>query len=140
MSAQEPGNRPEDRGLVTRLGPLEIDWPKSLGYYGGIGLAVALEVIEPPLAIFIAAIPVLKLLKHPREPWPFRVVADVLEGAAKPVGGDAESVVRVADATAQAGGFGGLPRSTPGRRSQAPRRQPSPERGRAQPASATRRH
>jgi hypothetical protein len=104
VSTQEPGKGPEDRGLVTRIGALEIDWPKSLGYYGGIGLAVAFELIEPPLAIFIAAIPVLKLLKHPREPWPFRVVADVLEGAAKPVGGDAESVVRVADATEQAGG------------------------------------
>ena len=97
MSAQQPGKEPEDRGLVTRLGPLEIDWPKSLGYYGGIGLAVAFELIEPPLAIFIAAVPLLKLLKQPREPWPFRVVADVLEGAAKPVGGDAESVVHVAD-------------------------------------------
>ena len=51
MSAQEPGNEPEDRGLVTRVGPLEVDWPKSLGYYGGIGLAVAFELIEPPLAL-----------------------------------------------------------------------------------------
>jgi hypothetical protein len=138
VSAQEPGNQPEDRGLVTRVGPLEIDWPKSLGYYGGIGLAVAFEVIEPPLAIFIAAIPVLKLLKHPREPWPFRVVADVLEGAAKPVGGDTESVVRVADATQRAVSSGRPPRSTPGQRSRAPRRQPSSERGRAQPVGATR--
>lgn len=95
MSAKEPGEQPEDRGLISRLGPLEIDWPKSVGYYGGIGLAVAFEIIEPPLAIFIAAIPLLKLVKHPRDPWPVRVVADVLEGAAKPVGGDAESVVRV---------------------------------------------
>ena len=95
MSAKEPGEEPEDRGLVTRLGPLEIDWPKSIGYYGGIGLAVAFELIEPPLAIFIAAIPLLKLAKQPRDPWPLRVVADMLEGAAKPVGGDAESVVRV---------------------------------------------
>jgi len=104
MSAQEPGGEPEDRGLITRLGSFEIDWPKSLGYYGGIGLALAFEVIEPPLALFIAAIPVLKLLKRPREPWPFRVAADVLEGAAKPVGGDAESVVRVAGPSGTAAG------------------------------------
>jgi hypothetical protein len=110
VSAPEPGNEPEDQGLVTRVGPLEIDWPKSLGYYGGIGLAVAFELIEPPLALFVAAIPVLKLLKQPREPWPVRVVADVLEGAAKPVGGDAESVVRVAAATGQADGPGRPPR------------------------------
>ena len=116
MSAQGPGNEPEDRGLVTRVGPLAIDWPKSLGYYGGIGLAVAFELIEPPLALFVAAIPVLKLLKQPRGPWPFRVVADVLEGAAKPVGGDAESVVRVADAAGQAGGPGRPAGFAPGRR------------------------
>jgi hypothetical protein len=97
VSTQEPEKQPEERGLVTRLGPLEIDWPKSIGYYGGIGLALAFELIEPPLAIFIAAIPVLKLLKRPTDPWPLRVAADVLEGAAKPVGGDAESVVRVAE-------------------------------------------
>ncbi|MBV8952189.1 MAG: hypothetical protein JOZ99_15020 [Actinobacteria bacterium] len=94
---QEPGKKPEDRGLVSRVGPLEIDWPKSVGYYGGVGLALAFELIEPPLAIFIAAIPLLKLLKRPGDSWPVRVVADVLEGAAKPVGGDAESVVRVND-------------------------------------------
>ena len=96
VSDQAPGASPEDRGLVSRIGPLEIDWPKSLGYYGGIGLAVAFELLEPPLAIFIAAVPVLKLLKNPGEPWPLRIAADVLEGAAKPVGGDAESTVRVA--------------------------------------------
>ena len=118
MNTHEPGTQPEDRGLVTRLGPLEIDWPKSLGYYGGIGLAVAFEIIEPPLAVFVAAIPLLKLLKHPRDPWPFRVAADMLEGAAKPVGGDAESVVRVAD-TSQPAGRSGRPRSTLGRRSRA---------------------
>jgi hypothetical protein len=99
MGDQGLGGEAENRGLVTRIGPLEIDWPKSVGYYGGIGLAVAFELIEPPLAIFIAAIPVLKLLKRPRDPWPIRVAADVLEGAAKPVGGDAESVVRVSEDT-----------------------------------------
>ena len=88
---------PEDQGLVARIGPVEIDWPKSIGYFGGIGLAVAFEVIEPPLAIFIAAIPFLKLLKQPHQPWPLRIAADVMEGAAKPVGGDSESSVRVAD-------------------------------------------
>jgi hypothetical protein len=116
VSAQEPGKEPEDQGLVTRVGPIEIDWPKSLGYYGGLGLAVAFELIEPPLAIFIAIIPVLKLLKQPRQPWPFRAVADVLEGAAKPVGGDAESVVWVADAAGQAGGRGRPPHLAPGPR------------------------
>ncbi|MBV9175347.1 MAG: hypothetical protein JOZ81_35270 [Chloroflexi bacterium] len=90
---------PEDRGLVARIGPVEIDWPKSIGYFGGVGLAVAFEIIEPPLAVFIAAIPFLKLLKQPHQPWPLRIAADVVEGAAKPVGGDAESTVRVSQDT-----------------------------------------
>jgi hypothetical protein len=94
-------NQPEERGLVTRVGFVEVDWPKSLGYFGGIGLAVALEIIEPPLALFIAAIPFVKLLKDPHQPWPMRVTADILEGAAKPVGGDAESTVRITDETNQ---------------------------------------
>jgi hypothetical protein len=87
----------EEKGLVSRVGPLEIDWPKSIGYFGGIGLAVAYELIAPPIAIFIAAIPVLKLFKHPGQAWPLRIVADALEGAAKPVGGDTEAVVRLRD-------------------------------------------
>jgi len=95
----DPQQEPEEQGMVSRIGPIEVDWPKSIGYFGGIGLAVAFELIEPPLALFIGAIPFLKLLKHPEEPWPLRVAADVLEGASKPVGGDAESTVRVADAS-----------------------------------------
>jgi hypothetical protein len=87
----------EEKGLVSRIGPLEIDWPKSIGYFGGIGLAVAYELIAPPIAIFIAAIPLLKLFKHPGQAWPLRIVADALEGAAKPVGGDTEAVVRLRD-------------------------------------------
>ena len=98
MAKSQPnGDQNEETGLVSRVGPLEIDWPKSLGYFGGIGLALAYELIAPPIAIFIAAIPVLKLFKHPGQAWPLRIVADALEGAAKPVGGDTEAVVRLRD-------------------------------------------
>jgi hypothetical protein len=38
----------------------------------------------------------LKLFKHPHRPMLVRIVADTLEGAAKPVGGDTEATVRVA--------------------------------------------
>jgi hypothetical protein len=95
MKPRTNSEQPEDTGLVTRVGSLEIDWPRSIGYFGGIGIAVACELIAPPIAIFIAAIPLLKLFKHPGRPWPLRVVADALEGAAKPVGADAEAVVRL---------------------------------------------
>ena len=95
MKPRTSSEKPEDTGLVTQVGSLEIDWPRSIGYFGGIGIAVACELIAPPIAIFIAAIPLLKLFKHPGRPWPLRVVADALEGAAKPVGADAEAVVRL---------------------------------------------
>src|SRR5437588_7011036 len=50
-----------DEGLVSRIGSLEIDWPRSLGYFGGIAVAVGLELIDPPIGVFIAAIPFLKM-------------------------------------------------------------------------------
>jgi hypothetical protein len=98
---QQAGNQ-EERGLVSRIGPLEVDWPKSVGYFGAIGSAIACDLIAPPIGVFIAAIPVLKLFKHPGQPWPLRIVTDTLEGAAKPIGGDAEASVRLApDASAE---------------------------------------
>jgi hypothetical protein len=93
---QEQQNRGEqERGLVSHIGPIEIDWPRSIGYYGGIGLAVAFELIEPPLAIFIAAVPFFKMLNHPKSSRPTRFVAQLLDGAAKPVGGSAEATVQL---------------------------------------------
>lgn len=85
----------EDRDLVGRIGPVEIDWPRAIGYYGGIGLAVTLEMVDPPLAVFIACVPFLKMLNRPNSTLPARFVAQALDGAAKPVGGDGESSVRL---------------------------------------------
>lgn len=83
--------------LVSRAGALEIDWPRSLGYFGGIGFAVGVGLIEPPLGVFIAAVPFLKMLDLPALPRRLRFAAQVLEGVAKPVGGDSEGTVRVTD-------------------------------------------
>lgn len=58
--------------------------------------AVAFDVIAPPLGIFIAAMPLVKLLKRRHATAPERFVAAIVEGAGKPVGGDAEGVVRPA--------------------------------------------
>jgi hypothetical protein len=100
----------EDRGLISRVGPVEIDWPKA--NFGGI------ELVAPPLAIFIAAVPIFKLFKNPGQAWPLRVAADALEGAAKPIGGDAEAVVRLArDASAATRGEASRPRTIARRRS-----------------------
>jgi|SRR5579884_3297679 len=95
-------NRPENRGLVERIGPLEIDWPRTAGYYGGIGLALAFELIEPPVGLFIAAVPFLKMLNQPGAPRPVRLVAQFFDGAAQPVGGSAPATISIAhDAAAQ---------------------------------------
>jgi len=90
----------EDRGLTSRIGPVEVDWPRSIGYYGGISVAVAVGMIEPPLAIFIAAIPFLKMLNRPTASWPSRFVGQVLDGAAKPVGGSSEATIELTSAKA----------------------------------------
>ena len=96
---EQTGQAPQDRGLVSRIGPLKVDWPRSIGYYGGIGVAVAAGAIEPPLAIFIAAIPFLKMLNRPAATKPVRFIGQVLDGAAKPVGGSGEATIELATAS-----------------------------------------
>lgn len=95
----------QDRGLISHFGPVEVDWPRSLGYFGGVGLAVAAGVIEPPVGLFIAAIPFLKMINHPKAPLPVRFVGQVLDGASKPVGGDTEATIQL-----KAGQQGSAPR------------------------------
>ena len=83
--------------LHIELGPIQIDVPQTVGYYGGLGAALALGILEPPLAAFIAAVPLIKILAERGSPIPVRFVSEVLLGAAKPVGSDAEGTVRLAD-------------------------------------------
>lgn|SRR5438105_3836134 len=85
------------QSFVLRYGPIEVDIPRSVGYFGGLWAAVALEIIDPPLALFIAAVPFVKMLSARRFPMPIRFAGHVVEGAAKPVGSDADGVVRVPD-------------------------------------------
>jgi hypothetical protein len=94
----KPGNRsvPDaEPRLVGRVGPLEIDIPRSLGYFGGIALAVTAGLIDPPLGLFIAAIPLIKMADLPKLPNLPRFAAQIFEGVAKPVGGDSEGTVRL---------------------------------------------
>ncbi|HXR64303.1 MAG TPA: hypothetical protein VN729_00155 [Ktedonobacteraceae bacterium] len=93
--AEEQDVNEQKLGMTSCVGPVEIDWPRTIGYYGGVGLALAFELVEPPLAIFIAAIPLLKMLNHPGASQPTRFVGQVFEGAAQPVGGSAESTVQL---------------------------------------------
>jgi hypothetical protein len=92
------GQAQQDRGLVSQIGPLKVDWPRSIGYYGGISIAVAAGMIEPPLALFIAAIPFLKMLNRPNASQPVRFIGQMLDGAAKPVGGSSEATIQLATA------------------------------------------
>lgn len=81
--------------LVARMGQVEVDVPMTVGYYGGIALALSAGMLEPPLAVFIAAIPLFRMLHRPNASWPARLVSQVLQGAAKPVGGDSEGAIRL---------------------------------------------
>jgi hypothetical protein len=52
--------------LEVEVGTVEVDVPRSVGYYGGLAVAVGIGLIEPPLALFIAAVPVFKACAGPR--------------------------------------------------------------------------
>jgi hypothetical protein len=56
---------------------------------------VAAGLIDPPLGLFIAAVPVLKMLTNSRFPLPVRFVGQFLEGSAMPVGGESEGTIRL---------------------------------------------
>jgi hypothetical protein len=93
--AEEQDVNEQKLGMSSTIGPIEIDWPRTLGYYGGIGLALAFGLVEPPLAIFIAAIPLFKMLNRPDAAKPTRFVGQMLEGAARPVGGSAKATIQM---------------------------------------------
>jgi hypothetical protein len=89
MEQQQP------RRLRVELGPIEIDWAKTIGYYGGIGAAIAAGIIEWPLALFIAGVPFYRMLQHPDASLPVQLVSAVLEGAALPVGGESDGTIQL---------------------------------------------
>jgi hypothetical protein len=81
-------------GVIGRTDHIEVDWPRSIGFFGGLGVAAALELIPLPIAIFVASVPFLKLMNRPRASKPRTFISHLVDGAAKPVGGDAEGTVR----------------------------------------------
>jgi hypothetical protein len=91
----------ENRGLVASVGPVQVDVPRTAGYYGGIGAALALGIIDWPVAVFIGGIPLVKLLKGRPLRWGLNVAVQFFEGAAKPVGGDAEGTIQLDGAAEQ---------------------------------------
>lgn len=85
----------EERDLTGLYGSVQINWPKTVGFYGGIALAISLELIEPELALFVAAIPIFKMLDRPRSARPWRFVTQLLDGAAQPVGGTGTGTIQL---------------------------------------------
>lgn len=83
--------------IVVRFRGLEIDVPRSLGFYGGIMAAVAAGIIEAPLGLIIASVPIAKMALNSRAPTPVRWVGQVIDGAIKPVGGDGQGTIRLED-------------------------------------------
>ena len=83
--------------LDLRIGPVTLDVPRSIGYFGGVALAVSVGSIDPTLGVFIAAVPLWKTLTHSALPLAARAVGAIVEGASKPIGGDAEGAVRLDD-------------------------------------------
>ena len=113
-----------DKGLVANVGPLAVDVPRSAGYFSGVGLAVGLGLIEPPLGFFIAAIPFFKLFNRPSMSAPVRTVVQFYEGMIKPVGGDGEGTINLEPGRRPTSV---LPRTVPRQRSgraRSPRRTP----------------
>jgi len=82
---------------VARAGAVEVDVPRSIGYFGGLAAAVSVGLLEPPLALAMAAIPFVKMLDRAGVPWPGRFAAEVMDGAMKPVGSSGQGTVRVTD-------------------------------------------
>ena len=94
MAGTKKSTPGDERGLTSHLDNIQIDWPRSLGFFGGLGAAVALELVPLPIALFVAGVPFLKLLNRPNAPKPQRFLSHIVDGAAKPVGGDSEGTIR----------------------------------------------
>ena len=88
-------NEQPRKKLTVQVGPLQVDVPRTVGYYGGVGAALALGAIDLPIAAFIAGIPLVKLLADRRHGWRVDFAVQLFEGASKPVGGDSEGTVQL---------------------------------------------
>ncbi len=53
-----------DNVLELQVGTIQVDVPRSVGYFGGIAVATGMGLIGPPLALFIAAVPLFKTLTN----------------------------------------------------------------------------
>jgi len=103
MPPRATGTSDDQSGFQDRLdhSNIEVDWPRSIGFFGAIGAAVALDLVSMPIAIFVASVPFLKMMNRPNAPRVQQFLSHLIDGAAKPVGGDSEGTVRWAPLPAQ---------------------------------------
>ncbi|HET9782974.1 MAG TPA: hypothetical protein VFR33_14495 [Candidatus Dormibacteraeota bacterium] len=96
MARQVTSRAPRDDKQVSgQVGNhLLVDWPRSIGFFGALGAAVALDLVPIPIAFFVASVPFLKLLNRPHASTGRTFVSHLVDGAAKPVGGDSEGTIR----------------------------------------------
>jgi hypothetical protein len=94
--ARTSGTSDDQRGFTGTIDDthIEVDWPRSIGFFGALGVAVALDLVSMPIAVFVAAVPFLKMMNRPNAPKPQQFFSHLVDGAAKPVGGDSEGTVR----------------------------------------------
>jgi hypothetical protein len=96
MAPQVASRAPRDEQRVSgQVGNhIVVDWPRSIGFFGALGVAVALDLVPIPIAAFVASVPFLKLMNRPRSSTARTFVSHLVDGAAKPVGGDSEGTIR----------------------------------------------
>lgn len=87
----------DDLKMIVSICKVEVDVPRSLGFYGGIAVAVTAGLVEPPLAVFVALVPLAKMVMNSDVPPALQWIGQVVDGASKPVGGDAPGTIRLAD-------------------------------------------
>src|SRR5258706_15630198 len=90
MASAKAPEQPQEPGITSKVGQVEIDWPRSLGFFGAIGAATALELIPIPISLFVASVPFLKLLNRLNAPKASKFISEIVAGASKPIGGDSE--------------------------------------------------
>ncbi len=66
------------------VGTVKVNVPRSVGYVGGLPVAVGVGLFEPPLALFIASRPVFKPWTNTGRPRAVRVVGELLNTRPNP--------------------------------------------------------
>lgn len=78
MSAPAAGHAGQER----------VDWVHSAGLLAGLALAVALEIVEGPVALALVAAPLLRsVARSTAAPAPVRAAGRLLHGLSVPLGG-----------------------------------------------------